>query len=198
MRALIVYESMYGNTRQVAEAIAEGCRQEGEASVVRAANCDLATLAGLDLLVIGGPTHAWSMSRPKTRDAAITNAARGAPMVEAKPGESGVRELLKRLPRLPCPVAVYDTRIGSVPTIFTGRASAAIARRLRRRGIRTLGRPRSFLVTRDNRLRAGELERARSWGADLAASRRALPARGPEAEREVRDTGRFRRPGERG
>jgi len=174
MRSLIVYESMYGNTRQIAEAIAEGCRQAGEASVVRAANCDPATLAGLDLLVIGGPTHAWSMSRPKTRDAAITNAARGAPVVEAKPGESGVRELLPRLPRSLSPVAVYDTRIGGVPAILTGRASAAIARRLRRRGIRTLGRPRSFLVTRDNRLQPGELERARSWGAGLAAQRAGL------------------------
>jgi len=174
MRSLIVYESMYGNTRQVAEAIADGCRQSGEVSVVRAANCDPATLAGLDLLVIGGPTHAWSMSRPKTRDAAITSAAPGAPMVEAKPGEAGVRELLKRLPRLQCPVAVYDTRIGGVPAMFTGRASVAIARRLRRRGIRLLGRPRSFLVTRDSRLLPGELERARSWGAGLPAQRAGL------------------------
>lgn len=171
MRSLIVYESMYGNTRQIAEAIADGCRQAGDASVVRAANCDPAALAGLDLLVIGGPTHAWSMSRPKTRDAAIINAAPGTPVVEAQPGESGVRELLARLPRPQCPVAVYDTRIGGVPALFTGRASAAIARRLRRRGFRLLGRPQSFLVTRDNRLRPGELERARSWGAGLVTER---------------------------
>jgi hypothetical protein len=173
MRALIVYESMYGNTRQIAEAIADGCRQAAEVSLVRAANFDPAALAGLDLLVLGGPTHAWSMSRPKTRDAAITDAAPGSPAVEAGPGESGIRELLKRLPGPRCPVAVYDTRIGG-PAIFTGRASAVIARRLRRRGIRLLDRPRSFLVSRDNRLRPGELERARSWGAGLAVQRTGL------------------------
>ena len=177
MRSLIVYESMYGNTRQVAEAIADGCRRAGPASTVRAADFDPGTLAELDLLVLGGPTHAWSMSRPKTRQAAITNPAHGTPPVEATLEESGIRELLGRLARPGCPVAVYDTRVDA-PVLFTGRASAAIARGLRRLGIRTIGK-QSFLVSRSSQLRPGELERARIWGIELTEQRARLAGSQP-------------------
>lgn len=166
MRSLIVYESMYGNTRQVAEAIAEGCRQAGEATAVRACDCDPHALAGADLVVLGGPTHAWSMSRPRTRQAAITNAKPENPPVEAQPDESGIRELLDRLPRLTGLAAAYDTRIAA-PAALTGRASAGIARRLRRAGVRLVAEPRSFLVSRGSRLRPGQLEQARAWGVRL-------------------------------
>jgi len=179
MRSLVVYESSYGNTRQVAEAIADGCRRAGPATTVRAADFDPNTLAELDLLVLGGPTHAWSMSRPKTRQAAITKPGRGTPPAEAGLGESGIRELLGRLPRPGCPVAVYDTRIGG-PALITGRASVAIARRLRRMGIRPIGGPRSFLVSRASRLRDGELERARIWGIELTEQRARLAGSRPD------------------
>ncbi|HEU5268749.1 MAG TPA: flavodoxin domain-containing protein [Jatrophihabitans sp.] len=166
MRSLIVYESMYGNTRQVAEAIADGCRRAGDATAVRAADFMPSRLAGVDLLVLGGPTHAWSMSRPGTRQAAISKPGQGTPPVEAEPGAPGIRELLEQLPRPACPVAVFDTRIGA-PALVTGRASAAIGRRLRRHGVRPLGKPHSFLVSRTSRLRPGELDRARLWGIEL-------------------------------
>jgi flavodoxin-like protein len=173
MRSLIVYESMYGNTRRVADAIADGCRRAGPALTVRAADFDPSALAELDLLVLGGPTHAWSMSRPKTRVAAITNPGRGTPPVEAKLDESGIRELLGSLGRPGCPVAVFDTRVGG-PALVTGRASVAIARRLHRQGIRTLGKPQSFLVNRASQLRGGELDRARLWGIELTEQRARL------------------------
>ena len=173
MRSLVVYESIYGNTRQVAEAIADGCRRSGPAFVVRAADFDPSALTEVDLLVLGGPTHAWSMSRPKTRQAGITNPAAGTPPVEAKLDEPGIRELLRQLSRPGCPVAVYDTRVGA-PALITGRASAAIARRLRRLGVRPIGK-QSFLVSRTSRLRSGELERARLWGIELT-ERRSKPA----------------------
>ena len=166
MRSLIVYESMYGNTRQVAEAIAEGCRRAGSATVVRVPDFEPNSLTGIDLLVLGGPTHVWSMSRPNTRQTAISKPGQGTPPSEAHLGEPGIRELVEELPRPECPVAVYDTRIAA-PPLVTGRASAAIARRLRRKGVRPLGSPRSFLVNRTSRLRPGELERARLWGIEL-------------------------------
>jgi len=166
MRSLIVYESMYGNTRQVADAIADGCRRAGDASAVRSTDFEPGQLAGVDLLVLGGPTHGWSMSRPRTRQAAISKPGKGSPPTEAKLGAPGIRELLEQLPRPACPVAVYDTRIGA-PALITGRASAAIARRLHRLGVHPLGKPRSFLVNRTSNLKPGELDRARLWGIEL-------------------------------
>jgi hypothetical protein len=106
------------------------------------------------------------MSRPRTRNAAITNAKPDNPPTEAEPDESGIRELLDRLPRLDGLAAAYDTRIAA-PAAFTGRASAAIARRLRRAGIRLIAEPRSFLVSRSSRLQPGQLDQARAWGAEL-------------------------------
>ncbi len=63
--------------------------------------------------------------------------------------------------------AAFDTRV-DMPRIFTGSAATAISTRLRKRGLRELVRPESFLVDKDSRLLAGELERAHAWGAALA------------------------------
>ena len=96
MRALVVYESMYGNTLDIAEAIAAGLRTAGEASVLPVREAELASLDGIDLLVIGGPTHAWGMTRSKTREQAITDGRRKGLQVVARPGDLGLREWLDR------------------------------------------------------------------------------------------------------
>ena len=66
MRAVIVYESMFGSTRKVAEAIAEGLADCAEVSVVPVTSADARILDGADLVVVGGPTHTHGMSRPGT------------------------------------------------------------------------------------------------------------------------------------
>ena len=71
MRALIVYESMYGNTRRMAEAIAEGLEAAMPTRVLPVASADYDALAGADLLLVGGPTHAHGMSHPATRAEAV-------------------------------------------------------------------------------------------------------------------------------
>ena len=67
MKALVVYESMYGNTRSVAEAIVEGLCETAEPRLVPVSEAKAAVHEGADLLVVGGPTHAHGMSRPSTR-----------------------------------------------------------------------------------------------------------------------------------
>ena len=181
MRALIVYESMFGATRTIAEAIAEGLAPAAEVRVVRAADAAAQVsredLDAIDLLVVGGPTHAWSMSRPGTR--------RGAPGYVSKPDSGltlepgadtgpGVREWLATLPRLACRGAAFDTRIRMSPLV-TGRASKAIARALGRQGIHLEVPPESFLVDKRSHLLASEPERARTWGAGLAGRISAIP-----------------------
>jgi len=182
MRALVVYESMYGNTRSVAEAIADGLGEEATVRVVRVADTDAALGPDTDLLVIGGPTHAHGMSRPATRRAAVTDAAKAGRNLTVEPDAAGdgVRELLDRRPALGGAAAAFDTRLQG-PAWFTGRGSKGIARGLRRLGCSLVARPESFLVTKQNRLVDGELERARQWGVALARtiSERAADAPGP-------------------
>ena len=70
MRALIVYESMYGNTHVVANHIADGLRPQFEVDVVSAEQATPERIAAADLLVVGGPTHVHGMSSEKSRKAA--------------------------------------------------------------------------------------------------------------------------------
>jgi hypothetical protein len=163
MRATVVYESMYGNTKQIAEAITEGLG-DGARAVPVAAMVD-EPITGL--LVVGGPTHVWSMSRPNTRRAAAEAARKpGSGLVLQPSAESaGIREFVHGLVGDSRRAAAFDTRIQNV---FSGRASRAIARALRRRGFESVA-SKTFLVTKNNALVAGELDRARAWGVELAA-----------------------------
>jgi len=67
MRAVVVYESMYGNTHQVADAIGRGLATIGDVVVVPVADAGPALVERADLLVVGGPTHIRGMSRASTR-----------------------------------------------------------------------------------------------------------------------------------
>jgi len=71
MRAVVVYESMYGNTHLIADAIGAGLRSAFDVTVVPVAEAGPAVLAGADLVVVGGPTHIHGMSRASTRKAAV-------------------------------------------------------------------------------------------------------------------------------
>jgi flavodoxin len=71
LRALVVYESMYGNTQRIAEAIARGLRSAYVVQVVSVGGARYEHVGCYDLIVAGGPTHAHGMSRPDTREAAI-------------------------------------------------------------------------------------------------------------------------------
>jgi hypothetical protein len=172
MRALVIYESMYGNTRSIAEAIAEGLRQVGEVDSVPVAQADEALEQQPDLVVLGGPTHAHGMSRASTRQAAVADASKPDNRLTVDPHAHGpgVRDLLESITTLDAQAAAFDTRLRA-PAWLTGRAAKGIARGLQRRGASLVAPPESFLVEKDNRLVAGEIERARQWGADLARAR---------------------------
>jgi len=182
MRSLVVYESMYGNTHQIAEAIGRGLSESGPVVVVPIEEAVAERVATADLLVVGGPTHVHGMSRPSTRRAAIGDAERpesGLHLDPAAEGE-GVREWLDGLPRLDLPVAAFDTRMPG-PAALTGRAARGISRHLRRAGGEELLPPESFLVSKENVLEDGELQRAIEWGAQVV---RELARRRPVAGQE--------------
>ncbi|NUT34378.1 MAG: flavodoxin family protein [Hamadaea sp.] len=164
MSALVVYESMFGNTRAVAQAVADGLAAAGEVTIceVSAAPPDLPET--VDLLVLGGPTHAHGLSRPQSREAA----KKETPQHLVSNG-IGIREWLAALPK-PAPsvrVAAFDTRFAK-PRWITGSAAATITKLARRAGLSVPTEPESFFVDHTlGPLQDGETARARRWGASL-------------------------------
>jgi hypothetical protein len=170
MRAVVVYESMYGNTRVIAEAIGEGLRPDYDVKVVPVTQVGAEILEGTALLVVGGPTHVHRMTRPRSREAAAEAARRpGSPLsLEDGATRPGVREWLASLGHLNVMAPAFDTRLNG-PAVFTGRASKGITRELFRRRAHLVGEPESFVVTKENSLESGEEGRVRRWGEYLAA-----------------------------
>jgi hypothetical protein len=177
MRALIVFESMYSNTRTIAEHIAVGLADRFDATVVPVAEATPELVAQADLLVCGGPTHAHGLSRPSTRRAAVDGARKDPTMnILAGADGAGLREWLDGLePRDGATAAAFDTRI-KAPAVLTGRASKSIARRLHHLGYARAMAPESFFVDKRNHLLDGQTARAEAWGASLAVAAAMSPA----------------------
>jgi hypothetical protein len=166
MKALVMFDSMFGNTQQIAEAISEGLSTRCQVDVVPVVQSH-AVAAEVDLLVVGGPTHAHGMSSARSRKANPAQEAQGA-----HSAPTGLRELCADLPQASRPVAAatFDTRYAK-PAWLTGSAARRAAKRLGARGYRLVAPPESFFVAHaEGPLREGERERARRWGEQLAAT----------------------------
>lgn len=157
VKALVIYDTVYGNTRQVAEAIAAGLSPQYEVTTIAAAEVH-EVAHDIDLLVIGGPTHRHGLSER-------------------------MHELLERLPGgslNDVAAAAFDTRY-RMPRWMTGSAAVRIARALKHKRAHLTTPPESFFVAsekapdgkeRDHlseHLEAGEIERARAFGNLIAA-----------------------------
>jgi hypothetical protein len=171
MKALVVYESMYGNTREVAEHIAGGLRTAGVvADVVQVNECLEEAVRESDLVVVGGPTHVHTMAGPRSRKAAAEKAAAIHQVLERPAVEDGLREWFDALPRvIGVAAAAFDTR-QDAPRAITGQASRRIRSRLFDHGFRIVAPAESFLVDKAPRLIDGEAERAEQWGHAIAAA----------------------------
>jgi len=156
---------MYGNTRHIADAIAEGLRTSVEAEVRLVGDVRAEDVSAAQLVVVGAPTHAWSLSRRSTRQSAATDAGKHAATVDVAAVEVGVREWLRDVtPQRGCRSAAFDTRLDK-PHFFTGSAMRAIERGLLAAGFSIFGKSHSFRVTGSTGpLAVGELERATQWG----------------------------------
>lgn len=144
MKALVIYESLSGSTHAIADAIGAGLNDGNEVLVVRAACLSPDTVAGADLVVVGGPD------------------ADGPDLIEWFASLGSVRVL----------AAAFDTRLAGIAAL-TGRASLRIQTQLLGHGFLVVDLPHSFLANGDNELRPGEVERARLWGRQLANQVRA-------------------------
>jgi hypothetical protein len=180
--ALVIFESMYGNTHVIADHVADGLRTSFATDVVSAGTATVERLAGVDLVV--APTHVHGVPGPRSREAAATAVERSPDDLVLEPDAlgPGMRELFDQAGRAPhTAAAAFDTRIDG-PAILTGRASRGIAKRLRDHGFHLVSAPESFLVDKHNHLLDGEADRATAWGREVATT--ALAA-GREARQQV-------------
>ena len=176
MRALVVFESMFGNTLRIARAVAEGLAPYADAEVAEVGAAPAQPGADVDLVVVGGPTHAFGMSRERTRADAGKQA--GGPLVSRG---VGVREWLSSLPASSgVSAAVFDTRVNIRG--FPGSAGRAVARRLRSAGYHLIAAPESFYVeSTRGPLADGELDRARRFGDALGRTLRSYAHASPQS-----------------
>jgi flavorubredoxin len=169
VRALVVYESLFGNTEAVARAVAAGLASSPHVSavdVVEVHDAPASVPAGVNLVVVGGPTHAFGLTRASTRADALRRSTTAAP---ARATTVGLREWLDGLAPAADRLAVaatFDSRVRR-PRV-PGSAARGALRRLRRLGFAPADRPVSFWVDGvAGPLKAGELDRARAWGGRL-------------------------------
>jgi sulfite reductase alpha subunit-like flavoprotein len=165
-QALVVYESMFGNTERIARAVADGLRECGlEVTCTDVRDTQLGSPVRADLLVMGAPTHGFSLSRPRTRADAVRQ---GAPADHA---EVGLREWLGQSRPDPSanalPAAVFDTRVSKARLLPA--AARKAAKLARQHGFHLIGPPGAFTVDdTPGPLNTGETERATRWAEDIA------------------------------
>ena len=143
MKILIVYDSTYGNTEEIARAIGEAIT--GEVKVLRVGEADPSET--FNLLIVGSPTHG---GRPT----------------------QAIQDFTKRVPALNgAPVAAFDTRLSTGLVKIFGYAAGRIGKTLEKKGGILVKPPEAFFVKgTKGPLREGELERAASWAGEIAKS----------------------------
>jgi flavodoxin len=145
MNSLIIYHTIYGNTRKLAEAMCTVLGRQGPVQVVNVTAVSHFRTQGVDLIVIGSPTH-----------------GRGIP--------PAMRQFLDRLPDgalRGANVAIFDLRYRR-PKLWTGSAADKMVWKLGRLGGRLLVPAESFFIAgSEGPLARGELERAQRWAQDI-------------------------------
>lgn len=152
MDALVVYHSQFGNTRQIAEAIAEVFQGAGTTRMLSTEQLAVADLQAVDLVVMGAPTHKMNL-----------------PQAVRLVFESLPRRILRGVP-----MAAFDTSYEMSAFLARYTAAKRIDRKLRRLGGKRLVPPETFYVHRHHEgpLLDGEIERARGWAEAILAEYR--------------------------
>lgn len=145
MKAEIIYCTHKGNTRKVAEAIADALRDRGSVDVVAVEMAATTIAPDVDLLFVGGPTEGHGMT----------------PEIRSFLDRIDAESLRGRA------VAAFDTRL-DWPRLLSGSAADGIARELTAKGARVIQAHGSFIVSMDPALEPGELDRAREWAIAVA------------------------------
>ena len=151
MKVLIIYDSVFGNTEQVAQAIGNALGSQEDVEILRVSNVKPEKLTGLELLIVGSPTHG----------------GRPTPVIQNflnRVSEPAVRSIN---------VAAFDTRLSTRLVGIFGYAAGRIADSLKRKGGTLIASPEGFFVKgKEGPLKEGELERAASWAKVIVESKK--------------------------
>ena len=158
MKALVIYDSAFGNTAQIAHAIGSALGSQKEVTICQVGNVLPEQLTNLNLLIVGSPTQGF---RPTQ---AITTCLKES----LASGLKGIK------------VAAFDTRISTsdIKSSFLrfivkmgGFAAKPIAKSLQQRGGELVMPPEGFIVEgKEGPLKAGELERAADWAKQIVTT----------------------------
>jgi len=159
LKPLVIYDSKFGNTEQIAKAIAGAVTPLGEVKVLRVSTVNPSELASIDFLIVGSPTHAGRATR-------------------------ATKDFLKKIPAN----ALENVRVTSFDTRFStkdkgigvrillrvlGYAAGRIANRLERKGGHLAAEPEGFIVEdSEGPLKKGELERATGWAKGIVENKK--------------------------
>jgi len=147
MKAVIVYDSVYGNTEKIARAIGDAIT--GEVKVLRAGEANPSDLESIDLLVVGAPTQGGR----------ATTAIKEFLDRVAEPAIKGIN------------VVAFDTRLSKRWVGVFGYAAGRIAGSLKKKGGTLVASPEGFFVEgTKGPLKEGELERAAGWAKGIASA----------------------------
>lgn len=142
MKALVVYDSVYGNTEKIARAVAEAITPSGEVKVLRAVEANPSELESIDLLIVGSPVHG---GRPTPAVQDFLN----------KMAQQSLKDIK---------VAAFDTRATSKFAKIFGNAAGRIAGQLTKKGgVLTVSAEGFFVTGTKGPLKEGELGRAAAW-----------------------------------
>jgi flavodoxin len=156
VNAIVLYDSQYGNTERIAQAIADALGQYGQARAVRVAETNPGELAEVDLLVVGCPTQGW---RPTTAILSFLEHIQDGSW-------SGLA------------AAAFDTRFRG-PRLLTGSAARRIAQSLQKKGCSLLLPAESFFIKgTEGPLQDGEIERAAAWARLVRQKYESMPGKG--------------------
>lgn len=162
MKAIVVYESYWGNTAAVARAIAEGLGSGVRAMSTAEAAGDV--VEGVGLIVAGSPIIAFRLPTEKTRSDMAAKSDKKAP---APPDMShpSMRSWIEGLPKGSGRAAAFETGFKLSP----GGAAGTTLKMLEAKGFGPAAKKQRFLVKGSyGPMKEGELERAKAWGAELA------------------------------
>jgi flavodoxin len=149
MKTVVIYDSKFGNTEKIAQAIGRGVSSLGDVQVMSTGEATLTERP--DLLLLGGPTQNHGASK-------------------------GLRGFIEDLPAAlrGVPAASFDTRYRGA-TWLTGSAAGQAVKAIRNAGCDVVAEPESFFIVRKGpmekqTLEPGEIERAQQWAAAVAAA----------------------------